>query len=89
MSDLLTIIVSDNDATKEKVISNDVDMNITNSIASYDNQLTAEKGRTTNDNHRKIKVLIEGSLHQSDHTRNDILKLLNLSKKGMVHVLQE
>ena len=47
------IIVSENDATKEKVIGSDVDANFTNSIASHANLLTAEKGHTTNENHRK------------------------------------
>ena len=49
------MIVSDDDATKEKVIGSNVDMNVTNSIASYANLLTAEKGRTTNENYRKNK----------------------------------
>ena len=83
-SGLLTMIVSDNDATKEKVVGSNVDVNVnlTNSIESYDNLLTAEKGCTTNENHRKIKFLIEASLRQSNYTRNDIIQLFNLSKKS-------
>ena len=75
------IVVSDNDAMKDKVVGSDADVNIENSIASYANQLTTEKGRTTNENHRKTKILIAASLYKSDHARNDLLKLINLSIK--------
>ena len=81
VADSLKMIVSDNDAMKEKVIGNNMDVNIENLITSHADQLTAEKGRATNENHRKTKALVEASLHQSDHTRNEILKLFNLSKK--------
>ena len=80
-SDLLTMIVSDNDTMKEKVIDSDADMSVTISIVSCVNLFITEKGCATNENQRK-KNLIEACFHQSDCIRNNLLKSFNLSKKS-------
>ena len=63
-------------------------MNIRTPIVKYVNNLK-KKGRTTNNSHEKLKILIDASVSDRKYEHKDIVSLFRLEKRSFLEYIDD